>query len=420
MHYRTLRVAVVLLILGSLVGCAEFDRRGGISAQFGDYALFPARTKSHRLLRAYVVIGGLTAVARNIGLSDLEKDSVSGRLKGALSVAQEAYDCLYPDRARDQWVDKKALPASYLSSVPPVGCLFFDERMARLDYAIFKLAVDILSDPESQSLFADVRDRMLGYVPVLGSAVKTASKALEATEEAANTVHESLSLANSIIRLSFKSGRRYIYLAPIYRDALELEMRLVLDALNEQCYVESSSSACLATVKRGNDLLDGGDGADLTAWRKFLDDAAQVLHVDSVRVKIQAYPIHFAIVTRWIYYSCSNMYAGDILAPGKVKAGGGTNLDAVISITQTTLNDKCSPLIEYFDIKDHRPFTVSYRRPSLDPVKLNASLGVPTRIVRPATTISPAARKALGEQPPQPAQTPASSPQQPEAGTAKP
>jgi len=396
-------VAGLCLIVG-LSGCAEVNRRGGVLAGFGDNVLFPANTKSHRLLRAYVVIGALTAVARNAGLADIEKDSMSGRLKATLSIAQEAYECLYPARSRVQWLDSKELP-QYVSKDEPVGCIFFDERMARLNYALYKLAADILLDPDSQSLFADVRDRLIGNVPVVGSAIRTATKALEATEEATAVVHESLSLANSIIRLSFVSSRRYIYLAPIYRDALELDMRLVIHALEENCYGDRSTTDCVKKIAEGKLLLDDARG-DLQDWREYLATAPASLPTDGRPLLVHAYPIHFAVVTRWLFRSCVTVFAGDILAPGKTKitsSGAATDrLAGVVAVAEETVNDKCSPLIEYKPITADPAFKVAYRPPAgqTDPRAgefFNAMRRLPAPVVKPAQAVDPAAGKAHGE-----------------------
>lgn len=401
-----LGLAAGLCLIVGLSGCAEVNRRGGVLAGFGDHVLFPANTKSHRLLRAYVVIGALTAVARNAGLAEIEKDSMSGRLKAALSVAQEAYECLYPTRARVQWIDSKDLPA-YVSKEEPVGCIFFDERMARLNYALYKLAADILLDPDSQSLFADVRDRLIGNVPVVGSAIRTATKALEATEEATAVVHESLSLANSIIRLSFVSSRRYIYLAPIYRDALELDMRLVIHALEENCYGSNATAECQKAIADGKLLLDDARG-DLSDWRTYLETAPAAISTNGRPLLVHAYPIHFAVVTRWLFRSCVTVFAGDILAPGKAKiTSTGTastdRLAGVVAVAEETVNDKCSPLIEYKAITNDPVFKVAYRPPAngTEPrpgESFNVMRRLPAPVVRPAQAIDPGlADKARGE-----------------------
>lgn len=388
---RPIGAALVILIMaGALTGCAEFNRRGGFVAQVEDTVLFHARTKSHRLLRSYVLMAGLVAVARNVGMGEAEKSSISGRLKGALAVAQEAYDCLYPDRARIQWHVAKALPET-VSAVRPTPCIFFDERMARLDYAIYKLAADVMIDPDSQALFADVRDRMIGNVPVFGSAVRTATKALEATEEATGVLHETASLANSLIRLSFRSSRRYIYLAPIYRDALELDMRLVIDGLRESCPTSGNPDECQKMVDSGRLTLNDGD-SDLREWRKFLGSA----NSNNFAVMVEAYPQHFAYVSRWLFYSCSALYAGDLLAPGKAKI----NVDAgsiasIVKVVENIINDTCAPLIEYRPLSTDPRFKVAYTGGTPNPELINVMRRLPKP--RPMIALDPAAKKARGE-----------------------
>src|SRR5262245_37778911 len=133
---------VLCLIVG---GCGEIHNRGGLVDQIGDKYLFQADGKAHRALRSYAVLASLVGVARQRGIRPDDRVVVAGHIEAALDVMGEAFTCAYESS---------------------VGCAYFDEKMARLDYRIYKLALLTLVDEDGRQFMNRVKDEMLGYVPV--------------------------------------------------------------------------------------------------------------------------------------------------------------------------------------------------------------------------------------------------------------
>jgi hypothetical protein len=280
MFARTARCVALAACFASLVGCAEVNYRGGFVAEVEDWVLFRAVTKSHRLLRSYILTASFTALARNSHLGDVEKGAVSGRLKQALSIIEESYYCLYPYRGKlGEKGTVRTVPEAIgedSMTVKLASCIFFDNRMAQLDYALYKLAAEVLLDPESSAGFANVRDRLAGEIPVLGKALKAATKAVDATNDAAGAVFDATSLLNALVRISHSSAGRWIYIGPIYRDVLEFDMRLVLHTLQYRCglapqlpqirRIKDDPMAC-AALDEGSYIFNRGNG-DMRAWRE--------------------------------------------------------------------------------------------------------------------------------------------------------
>ena len=108
------RVIAAVVAMSLLAGCAEFDRRGGFIDQIEDSVFFRADTKTHRLLRSYLLATVLLTAARRQGHNDVDRTAIAGALEGALTVANEAYMCLYPGLYEPQLVDNKVVtPTSY-------------------------------------------------------------------------------------------------------------------------------------------------------------------------------------------------------------------------------------------------------------------------------------------------------------------
>jgi hypothetical protein len=161
------RVVAAVVAMSMLVGCAELDRRGGVVAEIQDVVLFTARTNSHRLFRSYMLIGVLLAAARQGAHNQADADAIEGNLKSALSISYEAYQCLYanstdPRATAVSWVKEVTAtptPPSLIGTFaavnfePPAICQFFDEKMARLDYALFRMALSTLFNAQSKRLF---------------------------------------------------------------------------------------------------------------------------------------------------------------------------------------------------------------------------------------------------------------------------
>jgi hypothetical protein len=217
-------------------------------------------------------------------------------------------------------------------------CIYFDERMARLDYAIYKIAASVLFDPDSRALLADVQDGLFGNIPVVGPAWKATVRATDAAAEAAKAVNQSATFGTALLTLSFNASNRWLYLLPIYRDTMEFGMRLVLQSLQYACqqeksgmredgffrYVSRDFQACVA-FNRGVDEFKNGNGS-LNEWRRFLKS------LNGNLLMVEAYPLHFALISRWIYRSCAQMFPA-----GSDKDGADT---------KKKILEKCGPLVE--------------------------------------------------------------------------
>ena len=222
--------------------------------------------------------------------------ALSGYLTSALDTVDDAYKCLFPDRA-------PPLRNDDFENVRASICVFFDERMTRLDYAIYKLAVAVMFDPEAKEYIAAVRNRMLGDVPVFGKAARAATKIVDAANETVGVIHNATEMVNALLNISFHASGRAVYLLPIYRDVLEFDMRLTLAMLNERCAtkgypdinvkylreyafvsplsVETPQSACDA-LNYGVFIFRNGNG-DLDAWRAFMKQLSGTVHLPSKR-----------------------------------------------------------------------------------------------------------------------------------------
>lgn len=325
MFKTAFRGALLFALVLAFSGCAEINRRGGLVDHLEDKFLFRADTKSHRLLRSYVVLGALIAVGRNVGVPEADRAALGGSFIQALSYVDDAYKCIYPDRTSRS--DDVTVTALLSADAPFTHCVFFDERMTRLDLAIYKMGVAILVDPESRKFLADVRDQLAGEIPVVGPALRAVTRANETIHEAATATQQVTTIVNNLLRFSFQSLSRAAYLLPIYRDAMELDMHVVLDTLWINCqpgwpaYVEknkkrkkrfldsdpspekletSENGACLA-YDYGSAIFNRGDGA-IELWREF------IVGLDGNVQMVNAHPAHFALVTRWLYKACVELF----------------------------------------------------------------------------------------------------------------
>ena len=311
------RIVAAVVVLSMLSGCAEIDRRGGTVAEIEDYVLFVAYTKSHRLFRSYMLIGVLLAAARQGGHNEADVAAIEGNLKSALSVAFEAYDCLYPNAS--DWVDKASTANAAIGTIvaanfaAPAICQFFDEKMARLDYALYRLALSSLFNEKTSVQLASIRDKLVGEVPVLSAAAKAAIFG-------ARAVNQTTSIVDDLLNLSFSSLGPVLTLLPLYRDSLELNMWVILDTLTRSCLDPNPSKDSVILTKEGwiepryeldcqtkvyaKSILNLGNG-DLRIWRNF------VTQMNYVGAGIEAYAPHFALVSRFIWRSCRNLLKPD-------------------------------------------------------------------------------------------------------------
>lgn len=226
------RTVALVLVASMLTGCAEFNRRGGVVAQAEDYVLFVANTKSHRLFRSYLLVGVLLAAARQAGHNEADKLAIEANMRAAVETAYEAYQCLYPNPGTKKFItDNVNAAIGTLEAVSfrlPAVCQFFDEKMARLDYALFRLALTTLFNAESNASLAEIRDKMMGKIPILSDSVKAAIHATKA-------VNQATTLVDDLLNLSFSSAGPVLALLPLYRDSLELNMWLIIDNLTKRC-----------------------------------------------------------------------------------------------------------------------------------------------------------------------------------------
>jgi len=197
-----------------LSACSEIDRRGGLTAQIEDRILFKATGKGHRALRSYVLAASLSTVAANRGVPAADKLTLAGRIIQTNDLVQEAFICAY------ETYD---------------GCTFFDEKMARLDYSIYKMALLILVTDETRQLVAKIKDNVLPKIPVVGPLVKAAESAGETAINVVDAGLDTTQIVDTLINLGYQSADTLGPLFPLYRDAQELDMRVVLDMLARRC-----------------------------------------------------------------------------------------------------------------------------------------------------------------------------------------
>jgi len=322
----TARMTALVLVASMLTGCAEFNRRGGIVAEAEDAVLFVAHTKSHRLFRSYLLAGVLLAAARQGGHNETDRAAIGSNLATVLAVATEAYNCLYPDpnskivlvglasSVASQDAAKNIGTEAAIFFKAPAICQFFDEKMARLDYALFRLALSSLLNPESNSYLADIRDKLIGKIPVLSASAKAAINANKAISEATTIVDD-------LLNLSFSSAGPVVALLPLYRDSLEINMWVIIDNLTRYCaathgqpippgyengrpvpnYLIDDANVC-KTAGYAKAIMNSGNGY-LPDWREF------VRTMNYATQDIDAYTAHFYLVTKLLWNSCQNFLA---------------------------------------------------------------------------------------------------------------
>lgn len=398
MFSKALRRAVAsLLVLSLLGGCAEIDRRGGLVDQIEDYVLFRADTKSHRLWRSYLLIGVLLAAARRDPRNEIDQGAIEGNLVPALAIANEAFYCLYPGtkpevtgaavtnlprEIPDNWTTAYSIAQAYDQ---PRWCQFFDERMARLDYAIYRLAATTLFSAEGRKYLSDVRDRLIGTVPVFSDGVRAAIHANKALNQATT-------LVDDLLNLTFKSLGPSTALLPLYRDSLELNMVVVINTLQLRCAAEpgaereryqptSSSSPAPGVVlgyaadsdcdalRYALSIFNRGNG-DLRLWREF------IRNFNGHTQTVEAYRPHFLLVSQLLVRSCKVLLATGA-DPNRCK--------------ERILKDALEQSAFAIDNENGTgvgPSSGTYRQltASLFPTVQTASTRLRTRIVRPASS----------------------------------
>ena len=312
MGIRVTAAAVVLALLG---GCAEIDRRGGVADQIED-VVFKADTKSHRLLRSYLLVGILLAAAERQGVNNVDRDNIKGSLASALKVSNEAFNCLYPGTfttgenglGRDSGSQVPEIVLDYSkpttisaeSYTLPRWCQFFDEKMARLDLAIFRLASITLFNDRSRGQLADVRDRLVGRIPVISDSVRAAISANKVVNQASTIIDD-------LLNLTLASFGPATVLFPLYRDSLELNTWIIIDTLAINCARQRTSGIAsgeidFCTTYESAYAIAGGGNAAPVNLRAFIKS------VDGLSLYVEAYRPHFYVVSRLIWQSCENVF----------------------------------------------------------------------------------------------------------------
>lgn len=319
-----------------LVGCAEFTHRGGVVAQIADKILFPASAKSHRVLRAYVVMASLVTIANNRGIPSGDKMAFNGRIIQTMDAIKEAFICAYGTRS---------------------GCVFFDEKMARVDYNLYKLALTVLVTSESRALITQLQAELLPKVPVVGSTLAAASSAAQAAGQVATAGVETTQIVENLIKLGYDAGTTVAPLFPLYRDAQELDMVVVVDMLARRCAHDTGHFSSIPQNKNsftqnvddyfdahalpqtaecahfveGLRLYKDGNG-DLESWRQFTN-AMNAIYLADMTPSAD----HFLEVSSMVTASCEQI--SDILGTsqtGKTSTKGTTVCASVLLFTGKT------------------------------------------------------------------------------------
>jgi hypothetical protein len=312
--------AALAVICISLLGCAEINERGGILAYGGDKLVFPASGKGHRVLRSYVITGALASIARTKGIPGPEQASFYGSLAGSLDLSKEAFICAY------QSTD---------------GCIFFDEKMARLDYAIFKLAVQVLIDNQQKKLGTQIRDSLLGEIPILTPLSKVAANTVTSAGQIGKAASQTSDLLTAILELDYSGLITIGRITPLYRDAVEMDMRVLVDYLDRKCRASiistskaprgqfadsirghTNDAACLAFLN-ADDYYHDGNGR-LSKWREYITGD----YVSNILPYVTPSADHFIAVSNVIVGACTDInekYAKDcvakVLFASEAKAG---------------------------------------------------------------------------------------------------
>jgi hypothetical protein len=259
-------------------GCAEFTRHGGVMDWLEDSFWFRADTKKHRILRSYLLVGSVLNVATKSNLSAEEREVLAKRVNTAIRQADEAFTCAFESIR---------------------GCVFFDERLARLDSSIFRIAVAALYPEETRDLMSVVRKGLVGKVPVAGNALEVAIKATELGAVTAGAINEGAVAVASLLKLG-ETGLQYgSRIGPLYRDSLEMDMRVFLLSMRSSCSVPAAA-ACEA-YDRAFQIYKEGAG-DLSEIRRFLRSEATAYSASMTPAAS-----HFMEASELIWRSCQNL-----------------------------------------------------------------------------------------------------------------
>jgi hypothetical protein len=297
------------------------------------------------------VTASLLTIASNRGLPAGDKFGFLGRVAQTLQVTRETFDCAYESRS---------------------GCVFFDEKMARLDYNIYKLALSVLITSETTTLISNLQKELVPQIPVLGPTVDATVSAVKAAGHAALAASQTSEVVDNLISLGYNTANTLAPLFPLYRDAQELDMVVILDTLARRCvsdaHIDTGQAAfsdknrplrerlddylspqgvqkptetpCM-DFRTGMSLYIDGNG-DLKSWRQFTKSMAEV-YIYFVTPTDE----HFIQVSKLIANSCDQIF-GQMGVSAKAAnvtiAGASAGAGVALGCKDLVLfNDRVSP-----------------------------------------------------------------------------
>lgn len=273
---KPLRVLAAALMLSGCAITDEFNRQGGFTDRILDTVLFAAETREHRVFRSYLLVGILARIGSESPVNLDDREAVGFRIAQAVQASKDALIC-----AKDS------------------HCAFFEDRQAILDRRLFRLAVAVLYPEETRDLLAKVRGALQGKVPVAGRALTAASAAIELVGEAGGAVNEAAGIVNSLLDLGYTGLQYSQRLGPLYRDSLDLDMRILMAALegrldeaswkcsekgvtqvvalpeDDPAFLKPEEATTICVALQSSRRSYNGSVASIGDWRRFLNGEAK-------------------------------------------------------------------------------------------------------------------------------------------------
>lgn len=300
--FAFLAVAASLAVSGCAALKSEFDNRGGFSDYLLDQFWFKADTKKLRVLRSYVLVGSLARLASN-RMNKRERTVMAAHVSAAVAAANDAFECAYILQF----------------------CSFFDDRMAELDKALLRIAILALDDADNEKLMKVVKARILEKTTA-GQTINLVGKWIDASTATINTAAKLSSIASSLLEFSGSYVDQFHKLGALYRDAIELDMLVVLASLGRDCQTSGTPTPATPTTftqwqakwdangqKPTQDQVcktfdeamkayQGGSGS-VTTWREYLKGLGQTNYL----MRIVPEPIHFVQASDLIFRACEDI-----------------------------------------------------------------------------------------------------------------
>jgi hypothetical protein len=249
---RVILSVLALSIAISGGGCSvlheELNNRGGHIESLTDQYWFVADTKLMRILRAYLLLSGLTNIGAQAPKNASERRELLLRVELTLHALRNTLVCvLSDDRLR---------------------CFDFDSRMAEVNRSLYGLAIMALAPKDSDKLIKLVGPAggspsvAPGVVAVVSTAVDAAVGVATGNAPAViKTAQSGLDTITALIELGKSGLESGALIAAFYRDSIELVMRVAIDGPT----TEPGYRARLLEAYRGG-------AGDLGAWRVLLDE----------------------------------------------------------------------------------------------------------------------------------------------------